>query len=78
MPRISQLQLDESDIVFHPPMGNSYQANKVAKKIIFLLQKNKKTQEIIEDLGKEYDALEEDLYIDVSDFILKLKIYNLI
>ncbi|WP_212789825.1 PqqD family protein [Francisella halioticida] len=56
----------------------SYQANKVAKKIIFLLQKNKTTQEIIEDLGKEYDALEEDLYIDVSDFILKLKIYNLI
>ena len=78
MSQISQLQLNESDIVFHPSMGNNYQANEVAKKIINLLQKDKTTQEIIEELNKEYDIPEQELYIDVCDFISKLKIYNLI
>ncbi|MED7820168.1 MULTISPECIES: PqqD family protein [unclassified Francisella] len=78
MSSVNQLQLNESGIIFHPSMGNSYQVNEVAKKMIALLQKNKTTQEIIEDLSKEYDIAEQELYIDVSDFISKLKIYNLI
>ncbi|MED7789084.1 PqqD family protein [Francisella sp. 19X1-34] len=78
MSQIGQLQLNESDILFHHPMGNSYQVNEVAKKIINLLQKDKTIQEIIENLNNEYDTSEQELYIDVSDFISKLKIYNLI
>ncbi len=78
MSQISQLKLNECDIVFHPSMGNSYQVNEIAKEIMTLLQKNKTTQEIIEELNKEYDIPEQELYIDVCDFISKLKIYNLI
>ncbi|WP_150466886.1 PqqD family protein [Francisella sp. SYW-9] len=62
MSQIRQLQLNESDIVFHPSIGNSYQVNEVAKEIIALLQKNKTTQEIIENLNKEYDIPEQELW----------------
>lgn len=78
MSLVNQLQINESNIAFHPSIGNSYQVNEVAKKIIALLQKNKAAEEIIEDLSKEYDVPEQELFIDVYDFISKLKIYNLI
>jgi len=77
MKLISQLQLAENNIAFHPSMGNSYQLNTIAKEIIGLLQQNRSKDEIITLLSDQYDISEDILFIDVSDFLSKLKIYGL-
>jgi len=77
MKLISQLQLAENNIAFHPSMGNSYQLNTIAKEIIGLLQQNRSKDEIIALLSDQYDISEDILFIDVSDFLSKLKIYGL-
>jgi len=74
---ISQLVLDENNMAFHPMMGNSYQLNAIGKEILNMLKQHKVKDEIIEVLAKEYDMPEHELFIDVSDFISKLKVYGL-
>ena len=74
---ISQLVLDENNMAFHPMMGNSYQLNSIAKEIINLLKQHKSKNEILELLSKEYEISKNELFIDLSDFISKLKIYGL-
>jgi len=74
---ISQLVLDENNMAFHPMMGNSYQLNSVGKEILNMLKHHKLKDEIIEVLAKEYGISEHELFIDVSDFISKLKVYGL-
>lgn len=75
---IKELQLDNNNIAFQPNIGNSYQLNDVAKDIITLLQQNISKDEIVKNISLEYDAPISDVYIDVSDFVSKLKIYGLI
>jgi iron-sulfur cluster repair protein YtfE (RIC family) len=77
MQTINELVLDENNIAFHPMMGNSYQLNDIGNKIIVLLKQHKSKEEIIETLGENYDVPQNDLFIDISDFISKLKIYGL-
>ncbi len=78
MRTIDQLVLDENNIAFNPVVGNSYQLNEIAKEILIALRHHKSKEEIIETLAENYDASKEDLFIDVSDFIAKLKIYRLL
>ncbi len=78
MRTIDQLVLDENNIAFNPVVGNSYQLNEIAKEILIALRHHKSKEEIIETLAENYDASKEDLFIDVSDFIAKLKIYGLL
>lgn len=77
MNAIDELVVDESNILFHPMMGNSYQLNDVSSEIINLLKEHKSKDEIIEALALKYDVSENELFIDVSDFLSKLKIYGL-
>jgi len=77
MQTINELVLDENNIAFHPMMGNSYQLNDIGNKIIVLLKQHKSKEEIIETLSENYDVPKNDLFIDISDFISKLKIYGL-
>ena len=74
---IDQLVLDENNILFYPMMGNSYQLNSVGKEIVLLLKQQKSKDEIIEILSKKYGVPKSELFIDVSDFFAKLKIYGL-
>ena len=74
---INQLVIDENNIAFHPAMGNSYQLNETGALIVNLLKQFKTTDEIIEELSKKFDIAKKDLYIDMGDFISKLKIYGL-
>jgi len=74
---INQLVLDENNIAFHPMMGNSYQLNTIANEIITSLKHHKTKDEIIEELSSKYDVQKNELFIDVSDFIAKLKVYGL-
>ena len=78
MRTIDQLVLDENNIAFNPVVGNSYQLNDIAKEILVALRHHKSKEEIIEALAEQYDVSKEDLFIDVSDFMSKLKIYGLL
>ena len=75
---VDQLVLDENNMAFHPMMGNSYQLNGIAKEIITLLKHHKSEDEILEELSSKYDVSKSELFIDVSDFIAKLKVYGLL
>jgi hypothetical protein len=75
---INQLVLDENNIAFHPMMGNSYQLNDIGKEIVSLLKQHKTKEEIIKELSENYDVSDNELFIDVSDFMTKLKIYGLL
>lgn len=77
MNTIDQLVLDENNILFYPMMGNSYQLNDVGHDIIMLLKQHKSKDEIIEALSEKYSVGKSELFIDVNDFISKLKIYGL-
>ncbi len=77
MQKISQLVIDENDIAFHPSTGNSYQLNEVAKEIIKMLNEGKEKDTIIEEIAREYNKDKKEIFIDVSDFLTKLKIYGL-
>lgn len=74
---VSQLVLDENNIAFHPAMGNSYQLNETGSLILNLLKQYKTNEEIIEELNAIYGVSKEELFIDMSDFIAKLRIYGL-
>lgn len=78
MRTIDQLVLNENNIAFNPVVGNSYQLNDIAKEILVALRHHKSKEEIIEALSQKYDVSKEDLFIDVSDFMSKLKIYGLL
>jgi len=65
-------------MAFHPMLGNSYQLNTVAKEIITLLKEGKTKDEIVEAVSLKYEINRNEVYIDVSDFLAKLKIYQLV
>lgn len=75
---IEQLIVDENNIAYHPMIGNSYQLNSIAKEIVISLQENKTKDEIIEELSQKYEVSKHELFIDVGDFLAKLKIYGLL
>ena len=77
MQTINQLVLDENNIAFHPMMGNSYQLNDIAHEIITLIKQHKNKNEIIDELALKYDVSKNELFIDVSDFLTKMKVYGL-
>ncbi len=78
MNTIDQLVLDENNILFYPMMGNSYQLNTIGNEIVTFLKQHKTKDEIIESLAIKYEISKSELFIDVSDFLSKLKIYGLL
>jgi len=75
---IQELVLDENNVAFHPMMGNSYQLNTIAKEIISSIKSGETKESIVEKLSSKYDVNKKDLFIDVSDFFAKLKVYGLV
>lgn len=78
MQPISQLILDENNVAFCSKMGNSYKLNSIAKEIISLIMEKKTKKEIVDELSSKYEVEPHELFIDVSDFFLKLKVYGLL
>jgi len=74
---VSELIIDENGVAFHPALGNSYQLNEVSQKIIELLKLNYSKEQIMQELLKEYDVSENELFVDLNDFLAKLKLYGL-
>jgi hypothetical protein len=75
---LNQLLIDENNIAFHPSLGNSYQLNPIGSQIVNLIKQYKTTDEIIDQISSTYDISKEELFIDLSDFITKLKVYGLV
>ena len=75
---INQLVIDENNIAFHPAMGNSYQLNQTGALILNLLKQYKTNEEIIEQLSESYNISKEDIFIDMHDYITKLRVYGLV
>lgn len=78
MQLIEGLIVNENNIAYHQMIGNSYQLNNISNEIIISLQENKTKEEIIEELSDQYGVSKHELFIDVGDFLAKLKIYGLI
>ena len=78
MDNLKDLVIDKNNIVFHPMMGNSYRLNPIAKDIITLLREGNSKESLLKKLHELYDVDENELFIDVSDFFAKMKIYALL
>ena len=77
MSLINQLNIDENNIAFLSTYGTSYELSESGVEIVNLLKQHKSIEEIVEVLANEYDEDKNIIYIDVNDFIAKLKIYGL-
>ncbi len=75
---LNEMIIDENNIGFIPSLGISFEMNETGKKIIELIKEGKSKEEIVEILSKEYDVSWREVYIDVEDFFIKLKVYGLI
>ena len=75
---INQMIIDENGVAFIPSLGISFQINETAKEIIELLKEGKTKEEIVKILSEKYERDWREVYIDVEDFFIKLKVYGLI
>ena len=76
--QFEHLVVDENNMAFDPTVGTSYQLGGSAKDIIELLREGKDKEEIVDTLVKRHGAEKADVFIDVSDFLAKLKVYGLL
>ncbi len=75
---LNDLLLDENNIAFNPNFGNSYKLNDTGTEILKLLKEGKEKDEILDILSNEYGISKDELFVDLSDFLTKLKIYGLL
>jgi len=76
--KLNSLAISETGFIFDPTSGHSFTTNEVGIEIITLLKAGKEIQEIIEELQEEYAVSENELEIDVMDYIHNLKNYYLV
>jgi fatty acid-binding protein DegV len=75
---VKEMIIDENGVAFIPSLGISFQINETAKEIIELLKEGKDKEEIVRILAEKYERDFREVYIDVEDFFIKLKVYGLI
>jgi fatty acid-binding protein DegV len=75
---VKEMIIDENGVAFIPSLGISFQINETAKEIIELLKEGKDKEEIVRILAEKYKRDFREVYIDVEDFFIKLKVYGLI
>jgi hypothetical protein len=74
--QLNSLIIDENNMGFIPSTGTTFQLNETGKEILSLLKDEVDKDTIVETLSKKYNIDEKELFIDVSDFLSKLKIYG--
>jgi len=75
---IYQMIIDDNNIGYIPSLGISFQLNDTAREIVELLKQNKSKDQIVEILSQKYNRDWREIFIDVTDFFEKLKIYGVI
>jgi len=76
--KLAVLAVSESGFIFDPVTGHSYTANATGLRILELLKSGKNEEEIKAALMDEFEATEDEVSVDISDFIENLKKYFLI
>jgi hypothetical protein len=76
--KLAVLAVSESGFIFDPVTGHSYTANATGLRILELLKSGKNEEEIKAVLLDEFEATEDEVSVDISDFIENLKKYFLI
>ena len=75
---LNEIVIDENNIGFVPSLGISFEFSETGKDIINYLKEDKTKEEIVQALSEKYGVEWRQVYIDVEDFFLKLKVYGLI
>jgi hypothetical protein len=78
MNKLTALAISNDNFAFDPSTGQSFSLNKTAKVIIDLLVEKKTEEEIIKIISDNYDISEDDSFLEVSDFLSKLRVFNLL
>lgn len=76
--KLSVLAVSESGFIFDPVTGHSYTANATGLKILELLKTGKSEDEIKSAIMEEFDASDDEVTVDIQDFIENLKKYFLV
>jgi len=74
--KLENMMIDENNMGFIPSTGATFQLNETGKEILNLLKNGNDKDSIIEILSKKYNLDEKEVFIDVSDFLAKLRIYG--
>ena len=67
----------EQNVLFVPALGLSYELNDTGREILKMLLEKKSYEEIAKELAQRYGKDWREIYIDVIDFVQKLKVYGL-
>jgi len=75
---LNNLFIDNNNMGVIQSTGETFQMNEIAKEIISYLKEGLDKDSIVRNIADKYNKKEEDVFIDVTDFFMKLKIYGLI
>ncbi|MFO7810812.1 MAG: PqqD family protein [Candidatus Delongbacteria bacterium] len=76
--KLSVLAVSESGFIFDPVTGHSYTANATGLKILDLLKAGNSEDEIKSSIIDEFEASDDEVTVDIADFIENLKKYFLV
>ncbi|MDD3156334.1 MAG: PqqD family protein [Candidatus Pacebacteria bacterium] len=76
--KLSVLAISDSGFIFDPVTGHSYTANATGLKILELLKTGKSEDEIKSAIMEEFDASDDEVTVDIQDFVENLKKYFLV
>lgn len=76
--KLSVLAISDSGFIFDPVTGHSYTANATGLKILELLKAGKEEDEIKAMIMEEFDASDDEVTVDIADFVENLKKYFLV
>ncbi len=76
--KLSALAISDTGFIFDPITGHSFTSNETGIAIINFLKQGLSVDEVVDELLEIYDTDENQLEIDVLDFIQNLKNYNLL
>ncbi len=77
MDSLRHLAISEEGFIFDPLTGNSFTTNKTGLFILSKLREGKSEAEILSDMRERFEAPEEEMEKDVTDFIEQLRFHGL-
>ena len=73
---LENMKIEDNGVGIISNLGITFQFNETGKEIINLIKKGKTKEEIVKILSEEYGKDWKDIYVDVEDFFLKLRVYG--
>ena len=75
--RLRHLAVSEEGFIFDPLTGNSFTTNKTGLFILSKLREGRVGEEILAEMREKFEASEEELEKDFTDFMEQLRFYGL-